>query len=84
MDKLAVLAGYTGSAILGKMHEFRAKDERKEEMGEGLSPAQVALDQAAHLMDAIAMSKLILCIYVDSSTVLIYSYITYLYSYTYI
>lgn len=55
-----MLAGYTGSAILGKMHDFRAKDERKDEMGEGLSPAQVALDQAAHLMDAIAMSKYLL------------------------
>lgn len=44
------------------MHEFRAKDERKEEVGEGLSPAQVALDQAAHLMDAIAMSKSHTCI----------------------
>ena len=40
------------------MHLFRSKDERKDEVGEGLSPLQVTLDQAAHLMDAVAFGKL--------------------------
>jgi hypothetical protein len=37
------------------MHAYRANDPRKDEVGEGLSPCQVVLDQAAHLMDAIAL-----------------------------
>jgi hypothetical protein len=39
---------------IGEMHMYRANDPRKDDIGEGLSPAQVILDQAAHLMDAIA------------------------------
>ena len=39
------------------MHLFRSKEDRADEIGEGLSPAQVALDQAAHIMDAIATGK---------------------------
>jgi hypothetical protein len=41
LNDLAKLAGYTGSTILGEMHSYRSKEERKEEIGEGLSPAQV-------------------------------------------
>ena len=55
MDGIAKLAGYTGSAILGEMHAYRANDPRKDDIGEGMSPLQVTLDQAAHLMDAIAL-----------------------------
>jgi len=58
MDEIAKLAGYTGSAILGEMHAYRAKDPRKDDIGEGMSPLQVTLDQAAHLMDAIALGHL--------------------------
>ena len=36
------------------MHAYRANDPRTDDIGEGLSPAQVSLDQAAHLMDAMA------------------------------
>lgn len=58
LDALAKLAGFTGSAILGEMHAFRANDPRTEEVGEGLSPCQVTLDQAAHLMDAVALGAI--------------------------
>jgi hypothetical protein len=44
------------------MHAYRANDPRKDDIGEGLSPAQVILDQAAHLMDAIAFGTTILLI----------------------
>lgn len=59
IDELAVVAGFTGAAILGEMHAYRAKDPRTDEIGEGLSPLQAAmqvtLDQAAHFMDAVAI-----------------------------
>jgi hypothetical protein len=55
LDSLAKLAGFTGAPILGEMHAFRANDPRTDEVGEGLSPCQVTLDQAAHLMDAVAL-----------------------------
>jgi len=58
MDEVAKLAGYTGSAILGEMHAYRAKDPRKDDIGEGMSPIQIVLDQAAHLMDAVALGHL--------------------------
>jgi hypothetical protein len=58
LDELAILAGFTGSKILGEMHAFRAQEKREEEIGEGLSPLQVTLDQAAHLMDAIALGAI--------------------------
>jgi len=55
LDELAVIAGFTGSAILGEMHAYRAKDPRTEEISEGLSPIQLTLDQTAHYMDAVAI-----------------------------
>jgi len=58
LDSLAKLAGFSGSAILGEMHAYRSNDPRTDEVGEGLSPCQVTLDQAAHLMDAIALGNL--------------------------
>jgi hypothetical protein len=38
-----VLAGFTGTAILGEMHAFRARDPRVDDIGEGMSPLQVTL-----------------------------------------
>ena len=55
LEELAVMAGFTGSKIVGEMHAFRATDPRTDEVGEGLDPIQVTLDQAAHLMDAVAL-----------------------------
>ena len=36
-----MLAGFTGTAILGEMHAFRARDPRTDDIGEGMSPLQV-------------------------------------------
>mmetsp|Transcript_22782 Transcript_22782/g.22011 ORF Transcript_22782/g.22011 Transcript_22782/m.22011 type:complete len:370 (+) Transcript_22782:93-1202(+) len=58
LEELAVLAGFTGTAILGEMHAFRARDARLDDIGEGMSPIQVILDQAAHLMDAVALGHI--------------------------
>jgi len=57
LEKCAATAGFSGLSILGEMHHFRSNDERKDEIGEGLSPIQFTLDQAAHLMDAVAFGK---------------------------
>ena len=54
---LTPLTTATPSPFTGEMHHFRANDERKDEVGEGLSPIQVTLDQAAHLMDAVGFGK---------------------------
>ena len=40
------------------MHAFRAKDPRTDDIGEGMSQCQVTLDQAAHLMDAVAFGHI--------------------------
>ena len=40
------------------MHAYRAAEERTEEIKEGLEPGQLALDQAAHLMDACSMGSI--------------------------
>jgi hypothetical protein len=55
LNRLAKSAGYTGIDIIGEMHAYRARDSREEELGEDLPKEQVALDQAAHLMDAVVM-----------------------------
>lgn len=56
LDKITKLAGFSDMKIVGEMHAFRAADPRKKEVEEeNLSPLQVTLDQAAHLMDAVAM-----------------------------
>ena len=39
------------------MHEFRSTDPRTGDIVEGLSPIQVTLDQAGHLMDAVTMGS---------------------------
>jgi hypothetical protein len=57
LEEIVQLAGFSGCKILGEMHAFRASDPRKDEVGEGLSPIQVTLDQCAHLMDAVAFGK---------------------------
>ena len=43
LEELAVLAGFTGTAILGEMHAFRARDPWVDDIGEGMSPLQVTL-----------------------------------------
>jgi len=58
LDQLATDAGFTGCEILGEMHAYRANDPRTDDIGEGLSPVQVTLDQAAHLMDAMALGNI--------------------------
>lgn len=55
LEAIAQLGGFSGTTILGEMHAYRANDPRKDDIGEGLSPIQVTLDQAAHLMDAISL-----------------------------
>jgi hypothetical protein len=57
LERCIITAGFSGLGILGEMHQFRSTDERKDEIGEGLSPIQVTLDQAAHLMDAVGFGK---------------------------
>lgn len=47
--------------ILLQRVAYRSKDPRTDDIGEGLSPLQVTLDQAAHLMDAMAFG------YIDGS-----------------
>ena len=58
LERAATTAGFTGTEILGEMHAYRAAEERTEEIKEGLDPAQLALDQAAHLMDACVMGAI--------------------------
>lgn len=41
LEALALLAGFTGTSILGEMHAFRARDPRTDDIGEGMSPVQV-------------------------------------------
>ena len=36
-----MLAGFSGTAILGEMHAFRARDPRTDDIGEGMNPLQV-------------------------------------------
>lgn len=58
LEELALNAGFTGCQILGEMHAYRANDPREDDIGEGLSPIQVTLDQAAHYMDAMAFGNI--------------------------
>jgi hypothetical protein len=44
---------------VGDMHLYRSKDPRTQQVQEeGLSVQQVTLDQAAHLMDAVALGAI--------------------------
>jgi hypothetical protein len=58
MERIIVMAGFTNSKIVGDMHKFRSTDPRQKEVDEGLTKEQVALDQAAHLMDAVALGSI--------------------------
>ena len=58
LDAVALKAGFSGSEILGEMHLYRANDNREDEVGEDLPAEQLALDQAAHLMDAVVMGAI--------------------------
>ena len=56
LDEVIQIAGFRGGKkFLGEMHAYRATDPREDEVGEGLDPMQVTLDQVAHLMDAVAL-----------------------------
>jgi hypothetical protein len=55
LEEAATLAGFSSTKILAEMHAFRVVDAREKDIAEGLSPIQVTLDQAAHLMDAVAL-----------------------------
>lgn len=55
LEEACKLAGYSDTRIVGQMHYFRANDKREKDIEEGVSPIQVTLDQAAHLMDAVAL-----------------------------
>ena len=57
LSKCIETAGFTSIKIVGEMHMFRASDAREGDITEGLSPIQVVLDQAAHLMDAVAVGS---------------------------
>lgn len=52
------LSGFSDRKIVGDMHAFRANDPRTKDIEEnGVSPVQITLDQAAHLMDAVALGS---------------------------
>lgn len=56
LNRIIEIAGFQGGKkFLGEMHAYRATDPREDEVGEGLDPMQVTLDQVAHLMDAVVL-----------------------------
>lgn len=56
LDTVIDISGYKGGKkFLGEMHLYRSNDPREDEVGEGLSPVQVTLDQVAHFMDAVVL-----------------------------
>lgn len=55
IEQSVLLAGYSNVKTVGEMHLTRSLDNREREINEeNLDPKQVQLDQAAHIMDAIA------------------------------
>ncbi len=63
LDEAIKLAGFTKTSIVGEMHKFRSTDPREKDIGEGHNPIQIILDQAAHLMDAVALGEPWLLLY---------------------
>lgn len=57
LEELTKIAGFSSVQLLGEMHAFRSKDPRTKDVEEGLSVTQVTLDQAGHLMDAVALGN---------------------------
>lgn len=58
LDDLVKLAGFSDSSALGDLYAVRANDSRQKEIEEeNLNPVQILLDQAAHLMDAVALGS---------------------------
>lgn len=57
LDRIIKLAGFSERKIVGDMHAFRANDPRTKDIEEGFSKEQILLDQAAHLMDAVALGS---------------------------
>ncbi len=58
METIISMAGFSNGQIVGEMHKFRSTDPRQKEVDEGLTIEQVALDQAAHLMDAVTLGAI--------------------------
>ncbi|CAB1096368.1 unnamed protein product [Ectocarpus sp. CCAP 1310/34] len=54
LEEVVKIAGYEDMASVRTMYEGMAADEQPDKINEGKSPMQVALDRAAHLMDAVA------------------------------
>lgn len=57
LEDIVQLAGFSGCGILSELYAYRAQDPREEEVKGGLNPIQVTLDQAAHLMNAVALAN---------------------------
>eukprot|EP01034_Spumella_vulgaris_P021408 gene21408-27438_t len=57
LEKAVGFAGYSSLSAVGSMHSFRASDPRTNDLGEGVDPMQIPLDQAAHLMDAVTLGS---------------------------
>ena len=53
LELVCKLAGYKSLQEAREFHVARAADEQTEKLTGGKAPAQVALDRAAHLMDAV-------------------------------
>ncbi|CAM9275876.1 unnamed protein product [Scytosiphon promiscuus] len=54
LEAVVKIAGYEDMASVLSMYEGMAADEQPDKINEGKAPMQVALDRAAHLMDAVA------------------------------
>ncbi|CAM9289188.1 unnamed protein product [Discosporangium mesarthrocarpum] len=54
LEEVVRIAGYTDMDSVREMYTNMASDEQKDKIIEGKAPMQVALDRAAHLMDAAA------------------------------
>eukprot|EP01031_Cornospumella_fuschlensis_P022269 gene22269-27232_t len=55
LESITQAAGFSNCLVVGEMHAVRARDPREKDQQEGVSPQQISLDQAAHLMDAVAL-----------------------------
>ena len=59
LEEVIKLSGFSDVAIVAELYAIRANDPREKDIQEqGLSPVQVTLDQAAHLMDAVALGHI--------------------------
>jgi hypothetical protein len=58
LDNIIKMAGFTDRKVVGDMHRIRANDPRQKDIDEGVTPVQISLDQAAHIMDAVALGAI--------------------------